>query len=198
MMSGQRQRTIAIVCSLLLALFAATTSAVAQGQSSTLQLTQQNNSGISGTATFTRQADGLKVDLKVNGAGAGPEPAHIHEGSCAQLNPTPQYTLAAVTNGSSTTVLQTTVQSLTASPHAIHLHKSADELTVYVACADITPASLPNTGQADSSTGLVSTVAGLSLAGLGLLLLRREQRRRARPVTPWEGGQSSSGSQPTC
>jgi LPXTG-motif cell wall-anchored protein len=176
MMSGQRQQTIAIVCGLLVALFAATTSAVAQGQSSTLQLAQQNNSGISGTATFTPQADGLKVDLKATGAGAGPEPAHIHEGTCAQLNPTPQFTLAPVTNGSSTTVLQTTVQALTASPHAIHMHKSADELTVYVACADITPASLPNTGQADWTTGLVSVAAGLSLAGVGLLLRRRARR----------------------
>jgi len=184
MMSGQRQQTIAIVCSLVLALFAASTSAVAQGQSSTLQLSPQNNSGISGTATFTRQADGLKIDLTVTGAGAGPEPAHIHEGSCSQLNPTPQFTLSPVANGSSSTVVQTTIQSLTASPHAIHLHKSADELTVYVACADITPASLPNTGQADSSIGLVSAAAGLSLAGLGLLLLRRARRRPANSVTP--------------
>jgi LPXTG-motif cell wall-anchored protein len=173
MMSAQRQQTFAIVCSLFLVLFAATTSAVAQGQSSTLQLTQQNNSGISGTATFTPQADGLRVDLKVTGAGAGPQPAHIHEGTCAQLNPTPQFTLSSVTNGSSSTVVQTTAQALTASPHAIHLHKSTDELTVYVACADITPASLPNTGQADSTFGILSVAAGLGLAGLGLLLRRR-------------------------
>ena len=183
-MSGHWQRTIAPFFSALLALLAATTSAVAQAQSSTLQLAAQNNSGISGTAAFTTQADGLRVDIKVTGAGAGPQPAHVHEGSCAQLNPTPQFSLASVTNGSSTTVLQTTVQALTASPHAIHLHKSADELTVYVACADITPASLPNTGQAGSSTGLVSVLAGLSLAGFGVLWRRRAQRSALKPPTP--------------
>ena len=53
------------------ALVAATTIAAAQEQSTTLQLVQQNNSGISGTATFTPSGGGLKVDLKVTGAGAG-------------------------------------------------------------------------------------------------------------------------------
>ena len=97
-MSGHWERTIAIILSLLVAFLAFTTGALAQAQSSTLQLAAQNNSGISGTATFTSQADGLRVDIKVNGAGAGPQPAHIHEGSCAQLNPTPQFTLTSVAN----------------------------------------------------------------------------------------------------
>jgi LPXTG-motif cell wall-anchored protein len=165
------------------ALLAATTSMVAaQEQATTLQLVQQNNSGISGTATFTPSGGGLTVDLKVNGAGAGPQPAHIHEGSCAQLNPTPQFTLSPVTNGTSTTTLQTTLQSLAASPHAIHMHKSTDEISVYVACADINPASLPRTGQADSTTGLLSGAVGLSLAALGLMLLRRVRQRGSKPV----------------
>src|SRR5216684_260205 len=90
------------------------TIAAAQQQPTTLQLVQQNNSGISGTATFTPSGGGLTVDLKVTGAGAGPQPAHIHGGTCAQLNPTPEFTLASVTNGSSTTTLQTTLQSLAA------------------------------------------------------------------------------------
>src|SRR5579859_1733876 len=111
MMSRQRQWTIALGCGLGLALLAATTIAAAQGQSSTLQLVQQNNSGISGTATFTPSGGGLTVDLMVTGAGAGPQPAHIHGGTCAQLNPTPEFTLASVTNGASTTTLQTTLQS---------------------------------------------------------------------------------------
>jgi len=173
-MSRQRQWTIALGCGLGLALLAATTIAAAQGQSSTLQLVQQNNSGISGTATFTPSGTGLRVDLKVTGAGAGPEPAHIHPGTCAQLDPTPQFTLTSVTNGSSTTDVQTTVAALVASPHAIHLHKSVDEFSVYVACADINPTSLPGTGNAaDSPIGLISAAAGMSLLGVGLLLRRR-------------------------
>ena len=175
-MLRQRQRTIAIGCGLIVALLATTTIAAAQQQATTLQLVQQNNSGISGTATFTPSGGGLTVDLKVTGAGAGPQPAHIHGGTCAQLNPTPEFTLSSVANGSSTTTLQTTLQSLAATPHAVHMHKSADELSVYVACADINPAALPRTGEADSTTGLMFGMIGLSLAGLGLLLRRRSSK----------------------
>jgi LPXTG-motif cell wall-anchored protein len=183
MMSRQRQRTIAVGCGLALALLGATTIAAAQEQSTTLQLVQQNNSGISGTATFTPSGGGLKVELNVTGAGAGPQPAHIHPGSCAQLDPTPQFTLSSVANGSSTTDVQSTFQALAATPHAVHMHKSVDEVSVYVACADIKPASLPRTGQAESTTGMVSGAAGLSLLGLGLLLRRRAQRRSSKPIT---------------
>jgi LPXTG-motif cell wall-anchored protein len=183
-MLRQRQRTIALGCGLVLALLATTPIAAAQEQSTTLQLVAQNNSGISGTAVFTPSAGGVGVDLKVTGAGAGPQPAHIHEGTCAQLNPTPKFTLSTVANGSSTTQVQATLQTLTASPHAVHMHKSADELSVYVACADIKPTSLPRSGERDSTVGLLSGAAGLSLLGVGLLLLRRGQRRSPKPVAP--------------
>jgi LPXTG-motif cell wall-anchored protein len=178
-MLGQRQWKIAVGCGLGMALLGVTTIAAAQDQATTLQLVAQNNSGINGTATFTSSDGGLKVDLKVTGAGAGPEPAHIHPGSCAQLDPTPQFTLASVTNGVSSTDLQTTFQALAATPHAIHMHKSVDEVSVYVACADIKPASLPATGQAEATTGLLSVAAGLSLLGVGLLL----RRRRTQPMS---------------
>ena len=182
-MLRQRQRKIAIGCGLIVALLAATTTiAAAQQQATTLQLVQQNNSGISGTATFTPSGGGLTVDLKVTGAGAGPQPAHIHGGTCAQLNPTPEFTLASVTNGASTTTLQTTLQALAATPHAVHMHKSADELSVYVACADINPSSLPRTGEADSTPALISGAIGLGLAGLGLTLLRRARRQSSKPA----------------
>ena len=175
-MSRHRQLTIALGCGLVLGLVTATTIVAAQEQPTTLRLAPQNNSGVSGTATFTPSGSGLTVDLKVTGAGAGPQPAHIHPGTCAQLDPTPQFTLASVANGSSTTTIQTTLQALVASPHAVHLHKSTDELSVYVACADINPSSLPRTGQAESSTGLFAAAVGLSLAALGLMLRRRRAR----------------------
>src|SRR6266851_6717409 len=116
MMLRQLHWTVTMWCGVVVLLLAATTIAAAQEQATTLQLVQQNNSGISGTATFTPSGGGLRVDLKVTGAGAGPQPAHIHGGTCAQLNPTPEFTLTSVTNGSSTTTLQTTLQSLAATP----------------------------------------------------------------------------------
>jgi len=175
------QLTLAIVLGLIVALQGATTIAVAQSQALTLQMASQNNSGIAGTATLTPTGGGVRVEIHVTGAGAGPQPAHIHEGSCGQLNPTPQYTLLNVTNGASTTEVQASLQSLTETPHAVHIHKSADELSVYVACADIaTPGTLPRTGEADASSGLLALVSGVSLMGLGLLLLlfRRQATQR--------------------
>jgi LPXTG-motif cell wall-anchored protein len=183
MMSRQGPWTIALGCGLVIAFLGTASIAAAQAQSTTLQLAAQNNSGISGTATFTQAAGGVRVDIKVTGAGAGPQPAHIHEGSCAQLNPTPQFALQSVTSGSSTTDLQTTMQALTSTPHAVHLHKSADELSVYVACADINPSALPRTGEADNIVGVASGVAGLSLLVVGLVLRRFAGRRAAKRVT---------------
>jgi len=177
-MVRQRQNTVAIACGLIFALVGITTTAAAQAQPQSVQLTSQNNSGISGTATFTESAGKTRVELKVTGAGAGSQPAHIHEGSCTQLNPTPQYSLQPVTNGSSATDIDTTVAALTGSPHAIHMHKSAEELSVYVACADLTPSALPRTGDAEQSpAGMGMGVAGLSLIGLGGLVVWRARRR---------------------
>jgi LPXTG-motif cell wall-anchored protein len=99
------------------------------------------------------------------------------------LNPTPQFPLQSVTNGSSTTEIQTSLQALASTPHAVHLHKSADELSVYVACADINPAALPRTGEADNVVGVASGVAGLSLLVLGLVVRRFAGRRAAKTVT---------------
>jgi Cu/Zn superoxide dismutase len=178
-MSLRRRQIVAIACGLGLALVSASSSVAAQQATTTLQLNQQNNSGISGTATFTPSGGGLRVDIQVTGAGAGPEPSHIHPGSCSQLDPTPQFTLTSVANGASTTEIQTTMQTLVATPHAIHMHKSVDEVSVYVACADITPGNLPRTGEAEaqSNIGIIAIAAGLALAGLGLLLPRIARRR---------------------
>jgi LPXTG-motif cell wall-anchored protein len=181
-MSLHRQRILAIGAGLGLALVSATSSVAAQ-QATTLQLNQQNNSGISGTATFTSAGSGLRVQINVTGAGAGPEPTHIHPGTCSQLDPTPQFTLTSVANGTSTTDIQTTMQALVATPHAIHMHKSVDEVSVYVACADITPGALPRTGEAESNIGVIAGIAGLSLAAAGLLLQRLARRRESKRTT---------------
>jgi len=108
-----------------------------QGQSITFGLASQNDSGITGTATLTNLSGGkLRVEIHVTGAGPGSRPSHIHEGSCAQLNPAPKYPLANIVDGASVTELTTSLQEVTSSPHAIHMHKSPEEMPVYVACAD--------------------------------------------------------------
>jgi LPXTG-motif cell wall-anchored protein len=154
----------------------------AQGQSLSVNLAGQNNSGIAGTATLTELGGGkIRVEIRVTGAGAGPQPAHIHNGTCAQLDPAPRFNLASVTNGASTTEIDGTLQQLTSAQHAIHLHKSQEELPVYVACADLRastqPATLPRTGSAGP---LLGTMAGISGLGLSLVAAGYALRRRAR------------------
>jgi Cu/Zn superoxide dismutase len=108
-----------------------------QRQTLTMQLATQNNSGITGTATFTDLGEGkLRVEIHANESGPGPHPAHIHEGSCTQINPAPKYPLASVVNGVSVTEVEASIQAVTSAPHAIHMHKSPEEMPVYVACAD--------------------------------------------------------------
>jgi hypothetical protein len=164
---------------LLLLLVALPSTAAAQSNTLTLALSPQNNSGISGTATFTDMGNGkTHVVIQASGAGAGPQPSHIHPGSCAQLDPTPAYTLSSVVNGMSATDVDASLQDLVDGHYAIHMHKSQDELTVYVACADIMrtaqPRALPNTGTvAEDWTGPVAVAVGLGIVLVGLGLRRR-------------------------
>jgi hypothetical protein len=168
-----------VVAGLLLLLAALPSTVAAQAQNLTLTMNAQNNSGISGTATFSDVGGGkTRVMIQVSGAGAGPQPAHIHPGSCAQLDPTPAYTLTSVSNGASTTDVDASLQQLLDGRYAVHMHKSQDELTVYVACADIVqtgrPGALPNTGNvADDWTGAAAVLLGFGLVAGGVIASRR-------------------------
>lgn len=95
-------------------------------------------------------------------AATTPHPAHVHEGTCAKLNPNPQYPLNPVTirksssNSDKTqtpppvqgvltapttlysnTEIDVKLDDLLASPHAINVHKSDADIQTYIACGDI-------------------------------------------------------------
>ena len=108
----------------------------------TVHLGEQNGSGESGTATLTAERrpdqgrprhpdpvgdDGVRV----------PQPAHIHKGSCAKLDPIPAYALADVKDGASTSTVDVKLDDLRDGAFAINVHKSAAEIQTYVACGDI-------------------------------------------------------------
>jgi Cu/Zn superoxide dismutase len=104
----------------------------------TVQLTPQNNSGESGTATLTEQGTKTKVVVDVKGAPAGvAQPLHVHKGACAKLDPKPAYGLATLTNGKSETTIDVPLASLQAGGFAINGHKSAQDVNTYVFCGDI-------------------------------------------------------------
>ena len=118
------------------AAFAAMTGiALAQNKPATVQLGEQNKSGESGTATITPQGNKTQVVLQLKGAPADAQPAHIHDGTCASIDPKPRIPLQNVTNGKSTTMLDLPMTEVMKG--AVNVHKSASDLKTYVACGDL-------------------------------------------------------------
>jgi len=108
----------------------------------TIPLKPQNGSGESGTATLTDTPAGLRVVISLKGAPAGPQPAHIHLGSCAHLNPVPKYPLTNVVAGKSTTVVKGITIAKIVGKTAINVHKSPTDIPTYVACGDIAKSAM--------------------------------------------------------
>lgn len=144
-----RHLTTLVALMLGFATFLAAAGEASAADSLTIQLSPQNNSGQSGTATLTDLGDGTtKVVLNLTDLGATPQPVHIHDGTCATLNPTPKYPLTNMVNGKSETVVKVAMGQLLAQPFAINAHKSAQEVPVYTACGNIAGkvAGMPSTG----------------------------------------------------
>ena len=99
----------------------------------------QNNSKQDGTATLKAVQGGVLVTISLKNEPAGAsQPAHIHQGTCAKLNPAPWKPLSNVVGGKSvTTVKGVTIGDLKKSSYAINVHKSAADLATYVSCGDI-------------------------------------------------------------
>ena len=104
-----------------------------------VMLGEQNGSKESGTAQLSSEGpDKTRVVLSIKGGPAKvAQPAHIHEGSCAKLDPKPKYPLSNVEDGKSTTVVSASLESLTSGALAINVHKSGDDMKTYVACGDL-------------------------------------------------------------
>lgn len=101
-------------------------------------LSAQNDSGMTGTATFTDVDGSTLVELDLTGA---PEevvqPAHIHTGSCADIGGV-VYPLESPVNGISETTLNVSLDNILGQlPLALNVHKSPEETDIYVACGDL-------------------------------------------------------------
>lgn len=115
-----------------------------------IQLTEQNNSSESGTATLGEKDGKVTVKLELIGAPSGiAQPAHIHAGSCLNIGAV-AYSLANVSNGKSVTDLDITFTQLTSKqPLAINIHKSDPESQTYVACGNL---NLPTSPPSNTAT----------------------------------------------
>lgn len=98
----------------------------------------QNGSGEVGTVTLTPVGDKTRVDVALANTPADvPQPAHIHPGSCAKLDPKPKYPLANVVDGYSTSTVDVPIAQLLAGGLAVNVHKSTTDIPTYVACGDL-------------------------------------------------------------
>lgn len=116
-----------------------------QGSDLTLDLAEQNGSGVTGEATLTGDGDQTTVSLDLEGA-PGMHPAHIHEGTCADLDPAPKFPLVDASNDASETTVPASLDTIRSAPHAINVHESAENIENYVACVDIPVSSGTGTG----------------------------------------------------
>jgi hypothetical protein len=105
-------------------------------KSQTITMKAQNDSGETGTTTLKDTPDGLLVTIDLKDA-KGSQPAHIHKGSCAKLDPAPEYPLKNVVDGKSTTTVKGVTISELDGKTAVNVHKSAADLKTYVSCGDI-------------------------------------------------------------
>lgn len=104
----------------------------------TLDLQEQNDSGITGEVELSPTSDGtVEVEIELDGSDGGPHPAHIHRGSCADLDPEPAFPLEDVVDGESDTTVEIDLADLTLDEYAVNVHESPENASVYVACADV-------------------------------------------------------------
>lgn len=124
---------------------AAGTAAATRGQAMRINISQLNNSGENGYATLTPVGNNqTRVDINVQHEfPTANQPAHIHEGTCANLNPAPKYPLNNVRSGKSSTTVNVPLSTLTSGSFAINIHKSASDIKTYVGCGDIAGGGSP-------------------------------------------------------
>ncbi len=105
----------------------------------TVTMAPQNGSKQSGYGSVAAKSGGVQVTFEVSNEPKGAvEPAHIHPGTCAKLNPAPWKVLANVVNGkSSTLVAGVSIAQLKKGPYAINVHKSLKQIGVYVSCGNL-------------------------------------------------------------
>ena len=104
----------------------------------TVTMNAQNGSGETGKATLHQQGSDVVVHLTLTHGTGDPQPAHIHTGTCADLNPAPKYPLSNVVDGESMTTLKgMKLADLETGKFAINVHKSTSDLKTYVSCGDI-------------------------------------------------------------
>jgi hypothetical protein len=107
-----------------------------------VQLGEQAGSGQSGTATLSAQGSKTRVAIELSNPAAGPQPSHIHQGTCENPNPQPSFALSNVVNGRAETTVDASLDELQGDgDYYVNVHKSAAEIETVVACGDLAEGS---------------------------------------------------------
>jgi hypothetical protein len=111
----------------------------AADKSVNVRMAAQNKSKETGTTKLTAMgADKTKVEISLKGGPKGtPQPAHIHEGTCAKLDPKPKWGLENVVDGKSTTEVPVGLAEIRKGTYAVNVHKSGQDIQTYVSCGNI-------------------------------------------------------------
>jgi len=107
----------------------------------TFALEELSGSGQSGSATLTEQGSMTQVELSVSAGALQTELTHIHSGQCGATLGGVVFSLTSFAGGSGTssTLVDATLDSLRDGNHAINLHQAGSP-GIYTACGNI-PAS---------------------------------------------------------
>lgn len=127
-------------------------------------------------------------------------PSHIHEGTCDDLNPQPAYPLNDVTSvspdapagavevGHST--IDVTLDELLASPYALNVHESGENVATYIACGNVAGPVvdglllIPLREQSDSSYYGIAALAGNDAGGTDVSVYIAPDAMGAMLATP--------------
>src|SRR5438477_3032328 len=106
-----RKLTFVLLVALVALNLGSVSSSFAQGKVVRVTLIDENGSGEDGSAQLTDQGDGTtKVELiMLNAPEGAQQPAHIHKGTCANLDATPAFPLETVKESKSTTIVKVTL-----------------------------------------------------------------------------------------
>jgi plastocyanin len=124
-------------------------------------------------------------DATPAGGSAHAHPAHIHLGTCSELDPNPAFPLTDVAPASnesgaetdsaaaipverSVTTVDASVEDLRTGGYAINIHQSADDIGTYIACGNLS-------GVIDDSGALVVGLGELNDSGYSGIAILTEQ-----------------------
>ncbi len=141
---------------------------------------------------------GVAQDATPTGGSGHVHPAHIHLGTCDELDPNPAFPLtdvalaasesgaeadgaAAIPVERSVTMVDTTLEDLRTGGYAINIHQSVEDIDTYIACGNLS-------GVIDESGAMVVGLGELSDSGHpGLAILAEEGEQTSVTVYLAEG-----------